>query len=195
VKGHQLRGSAADNTVAAHVGDEISDPQSVEEQGRLFSSYPLLFRSARYPREYPANLGLLGIQCGAGWYPIIETAADEIERELEMLWARQIRDTEEIAILDRLLRYGFPAGAKLLPIIPFCSSIHALAGQLAITIDYGVFCDMQSWTRIREAVQKAERRAQIVCECCGEKGAFREHWNHVYCDDCIAPEPSRYWPA
>ncbi|KAA1013177.1 hypothetical protein FVF58_10450 [Paraburkholderia panacisoli] len=64
-----------------------------------------------------------------------------------------------------------------------------MKGKLEIVVVDGLFGDKQSRDCIREAAQKAELRAQMVCECCGEAGQFRKYWNHVYCSDCIFPEP------
>jgi hypothetical protein len=160
------------------------------EQRRLFATYPLFFRSVHYPEAYPLNIYLLGIQCGVGWYSVIEKAADEIERELEMLWARQAADAfESVAVIDRMLSYGTSLGVdEPFPLMPLCSSIHVVKGKLEIVIVDGLFGDKQSRDCIREAVQKAALRAQTVCECCGEAGLFREYWNHVYCSYCILPE-------
>jgi hypothetical protein len=160
------------------------------EQRRLFATYPLFFRSAHYPEAYPSNLSLLGIQCGAGWYSIIEEAADEIERELQKLWTSQAAHTlERIAFIDRMLWYGTSLEVdEPYPLMPFCSSIHVVKSKLDIVVADGMLDDIQSQDCVREAVQKAELRAQKICERCGEAGLFREYWNHVYCDDCILPE-------
>lgn len=72
-------------------------------QRRLLSKYPLLFRAARYPENYPSNLGYWGIECGPGWYLLLDRAADEIERELERL-VGAVNKVQNISWFDQKLR-------------------------------------------------------------------------------------------
>jgi hypothetical protein len=162
-----------------------------EQQQKLFSSYPLFFRSARYPAAYPSNLALFGIQSGLGWYPIIEAAALEIERELHTTWCAQARTPNNIASIDYELRAEASLDVYVYPVMSFCSGIREASGQLHISMVQGYLCGPEPWHRIRESIKKAEARARTACERCGEPGRFREmYWEHVYCDDCVAPKPT-----
>jgi hypothetical protein len=178
------------------LNDSLTDQESRpwlagEKQQQLFSRYPLFFRSVHYPKAYPSNLAFLGIQCGFGWYSIIETAAREIEQELHMMWCEQARSPEYLASMDYQLRAGTSLDVYVYPVIPFCSDIRVVAGQLQVSMVSGYLCDGQAWLRIRESITKAEVRTRAACERCGEPGVFREmYWEHVYCNDCVAPKPA-----
>ncbi|KGS44985.1 hypothetical protein X945_591 [Burkholderia pseudomallei ABCPW 107] len=161
----------------------------MELQQRLASSYPLFFRAMNCPEAYPSNIALLGIQCGAGWYAIIDQLADKIEREIQALWAKEARLPRLLVSLEQALREKALLEAyDPYPVLPFCRSIQTTNGLLDIRLVFGFFRDMPSWNHIRDAVEKAELRARSVCECCGSAGTFRKYWSRVYCNDCIAEE-------
>jgi len=163
---------------------------SMELQQRLASSYPLFFRAMNCPKAYPSNIALLGIQCGAGWYAIIDQLADEIEREIQALWAKQAGRPDLLASLEQALReQALLEAFDPYPLLPLCRSAQTTNGLLDIKVVFGFFRDVPSWTRIRDAVEKAELRARTVCECCGSAGTFRKYWSRVYCNDCIAEDP------
>lgn len=169
-----------------HVAVKESRPWlAIEQQQKLFSRYPLFFRSVRYPEAYPSNLAFFGIQCGLGWYPIIEAAAQEIEAELRSMWCEQAPSIENMASLDYQLLMDESA---VFPVIPFCVDIRETEGRLQIPLLTGYLCDEEVWPRIVESAQKAMRMARGVCERCGKPGKLREiYWHHVYCDDCLVP--------
>ncbi|SNU81729.1 hypothetical protein PSP20601_00242 [Pandoraea sputorum] len=159
-------------------------PMLTAEQCRLLSRYPLLFRATQNPGAYPSNIAHFGIQCGRGWYPIIEAAAREIEYELRTMWCDQAQNPESLSTMDE----GLLSGRVAYPVLPFCTDISQVAGTLTIELQDGYLCDIDAWGRIRKAVEKAASNARYVCESCGKPGAFREvYWRHVYCDGCIAP--------
>lgn len=163
----------------------------MELQQRLASSYPLFFRALSNPEAYPSNIALLGIQCGAGWYAIIAQLADEIEREIQALWAKEARLPGLLVSLEQALREKALLEAyDPYPVLPLCRSIQTTNGLLDIKLVFGFFYDMPSWHRIRDAVEKAELRARTVCECCGSAGTFRKYWSRVYCNGCIAEVPA-----
>ncbi|CAE6754168.1 hypothetical protein [Paraburkholderia nemoris] len=178
----QGRTEALDGTNATR---ELRPWLAIEQQQTLFSSYPLFFRAVRYPEAYPSNLAFLGIQCGLGWYPIVEAAAQEIEAELRAMWCEQARSLEKMASIDLgLLREM----SGVYPVIPFCSDIGETGGQLKISLLDGHLCDGKVWLRIRQSVENAVHLARSVCELCGRPGELREiYWHHVYCDECTAP--------
>ncbi|AJY41974.1 hypothetical protein BW21_693 [Burkholderia humptydooensis] len=162
----------------------------MELQQRLASSYPLFFRAMNCPEAYPSNIALLGIQCGAGWYAIIDQLADEIEREIQALWAKQAGSPDLLASLEQALREKALLEAyDPYPLLPLCRSVQTTNGLLDIGLVFGFFRDVPSWNRIHDAVEKAELHARTVCECCGGAGTFRKYWSRVYCNDCIAEEP------
>lgn len=162
-------------------------PQRVREtaeQSRLISQYPLLFRAARNPGAYPSNFAHFGIQCGRGWYPIVEAAAREIEHELRTMWCDQSQAPESLSAMDEWLL----SGRRVYPVLPFCTDISQVAGELKMELQDGYLCDIDAWGRIRKSVERAVSKARSVCESCGEPGKFRAiYWRHVYCDGCTAP--------
>lgn len=163
---------------------------SMELQQRLASAYPLFFRAMNWPEAYPSNIALHGIQCGAGWYSVIALLADEIEREIQALWAKEARLPTLLVSLEQALReQSLLEAYNPYPVLPLCRSIETTNGLLDIKLTFGFFFDMPSHNRIRDAVEKAELLARTVCECCGSAGTFRKYWSRVYCNDCIAEEP------
>lgn len=155
-----------------------------DQKEKLVSQYPLFFRAVRHPEAYPSNLAHLGIQCGPGWYPIIEAAAQEIEHELRTMWFEPLQNPRSLSAMDEELL----SGRKAYPVLPFCSDISQVEGALMMDIECGHLCDMAAWRRLRKSVEQAASKSRYTCESCGKPGRFREiHWRHVYCDACIAP--------
>jgi hypothetical protein len=162
---------------------------AMQLQQELFSKFPLFFRSVHYPVAYPSNLALMGIRCGPGWFSIIAEAAQDIEQELKSEWCRQLHKPQNIASLDYDVRPVSPLFTSVYPVMHFCSSIREVSGQLEIFVVEGYLCHPATSRRIDGIIKRAHSHARSVCECCGASGTFREgHWQHVYCDACIAPE-------
>ena len=175
---------------SAHHGDKslncspAQKPRLAAEQSRLFSRYPLFFRATRNPKAYPSNIAHFGIQCGRGWYPIIEASAREIEHELRTMWCDQVHNPESLSAMDEVLL----SDRSVYPVLPFCTDVRHVAGELKMELANGYLCDIDAWGRIRKSVEMAVSNARCVCENCGQPGRFREsYWQHVYCDGCIYP--------
>lgn len=170
---------------------------SFEAQLRLFETYPLFFRAARFPETYLSNLGYWGLQCGPGWFPAIENAAAIVESELKKLLLR-ISENRTLVSVDRILndacethRYdraeGDDATAGLASLIPFCSEVCEADGALRISLVNGYLCDGATWMTIRSAVDRAVLQASRLCERCGRSGQYRAgYWCRVYCEVCAA---------
>lgn len=153
-------------------------------QRELFSCFPLFFRAVHHPESYLANISHFGIQCGVGWYPIIEALARDIEVELRTLWREQLQFPEQIAQMDRALLHG----RATYPALPLCTDITQVGGQLTVVLLSGQLCPPNVESRIRAHVQIAVTGARHVCESCGKQGELRKgYWHRVYCDECIAP--------
>jgi hypothetical protein len=174
------------------ISQEIRPWLATDKQQQLFSSYPLFFRSVQYPGAYPSNLAFFGIQCGLGWYPIIEAAAQDIEEQLQAMWCDQATTfLDNVAAIDHKLLLGQSLSEVLFPVLPFCSEIRETRGRLRISITSGYICTGWSWMCIRESANRAEALAQTVCERCGKPGELRRgYWEHVYCAECIRPVPT-----
>ncbi|WP_180986424.1 hypothetical protein [Burkholderia pseudomallei] len=154
-------------------------------QKELFSRFPLFFRAVHHPESYLANISHFGIECGVGWYPIIEALARDIEVELRTMWREQLQFPEKLAEMDKALLSG---RATYHPTLPICTNIAQVAGELEVDLLNGYLCSADVWARIRAHVEVAEASARCVCESCGKPGKFREvYWHRVYCDECIEP--------
>jgi len=103
-----------------------------EREEMLFSRYPLFFRAVHYPEGYPSHIALFGIQCGTGWYPIIEEVASEVEQEIHTLWCDTALNAISVATIDTVLLRRPHSGVY--PLIPFCSDIRQIDGALVIVL-------------------------------------------------------------
>ena len=168
--------------------------ESIELQSRLFEKYPLFFRAARFPRTYPSNFGYWGLQCGPGWFPVVEGAAMTIEAELNKLLLRMSENSTLGAIECSLkrARIGHRCDEALIVdedihfLIPYCSDVYQDNGALRITLVNGYLCDGATWQGIRAAVDRATMQASHLCERCGKPGRYRVgYWCRVYCDECV----------
>ncbi|EEA03495.1 conserved hypothetical protein [Burkholderia sp. H160] len=177
---------------SVRLGDKmlnVQRPSLTAEQSHLISRYPLFFRAARNPEAYPSNLANFGIQCGRGWYPIIEAAAREIEQELRTMWSEPFKNPESLSAMEEELL----SGRRAYPLLPFCRDVSQVGGELVMDIECGDLCDMAAWRRLRKSVEHAATKSRYTCESCGKPGKFREiNWRHVYCDGCIAPSGRNY---
>ncbi|MEX3639672.1 MULTISPECIES: antitoxin Xre/MbcA/ParS toxin-binding domain-containing protein [unclassified Paraburkholderia] len=169
----------------------VTDPQSncrpwlaTAEQTQLLSRYPLFFRAVSLPDAYPSNMAHFGIQCGFGWYAIVEQLAHEIECELRAMWQDIIDFPLTLALLDQTLLLSRCDS----PLVPVCTNISQCAGEMIVDVMDGLVCGLDSWTRIRRSIEKAKAKSREICESCGKPGQYREgHWHHVYCDECAGP--------
>lgn len=153
-------------------------------QRELFSCFPLFFRAVHHPESYLTNISHFGIQCGVGWYPIIQALARDIEAELRALWREQLQFPEQMAQMDRVLLHGRAA----YPMLPLCTDITQAGGELTVVLLSGQLCPPDVESRIEAHVQIAVTGARYICESCGKPGEFRKgYWHRVYCDECIAP--------
>jgi putative intracellular protease/amidase len=163
-------------------------PRVSAEQSELFSRYPLFFRAVAAADAHPSNIGNFGIQCGPGWYQLIEEAAKRIEHELRQIWSSQVANWQNIAAIEHALL--MEQADSVYPVLPVCTDIQQVNGALVIVVVPGFVCDYDSaqWPRLVDIVQKIREESNSVCESCGNAGKMRKtYWHHVYCDSCIAP--------
>jgi len=128
----------------------------VEQQRQLFERYPRAFRrpSIRYldqtreafEAEVPAPIDSRGIECGSGWYALVERAGGVIEAEIGRLveagvaapgWPRILQVKEKFGVLD----------------------MH-VSGLRSAT-----------W---RAEIEGVERQSRVTCEQCGAPGELRK---------------------
>jgi hypothetical protein len=131
------------------------------DESTLFNKYPLIFRAAISPRRYPSlPIAHWGIECGQGWYPIIEDLAAWLENEALALKARKKRP-------------------------PVMSQVKEKFG--VITIYINGFPSMRFFEELYPRLEAAYAKSKTVCEICGEPGTFRgDGWMRMRCDKCEA---------
>ncbi|WP_233533260.1 hypothetical protein, partial [Antrihabitans sp. YC2-6] len=115
---------------------------------RHYAAHPRLLYAA--PRHL-ANISHFGIQCGVGWYPIIEALARDIEAELRALWREQLQFPERIAKMDGALL----GGRATYPALPLCTDITQVGGELTVGVLSGQLCPPDVESRIRAHMQIA----------------------------------------
>lgn len=156
------------------------------EQSALFLRYPLFFRAVTATDAHPSNIGNFGIQCGAGWYPLIEEAAQKIEHELRQMLSSQLVQWENIAALEYAILMEQMGSAY--PVLPICTDIRQVDGALVIVVVQGFLCVSAHWQRMVDIALSVKEKSRSVCESCGNAGKMRKtYWHHVYCENCIAP--------
>ncbi|WP_043283871.1 hypothetical protein [Paraburkholderia oxyphila] len=153
-------------------------------QNEVLAKYPLFFRAVHFPWSYPANISHFGILCGGGWYPIIEALARDVECELRALLYDQLQLPDKVAALEGALA----TGRVTFPILPICTDISQVGGELKVELLLGSMCPADIAERIRSYIDIAEASSRYICESCGRPGKYREaYWRRVYCDDCTTP--------
>ncbi|MFX1803106.1 hypothetical protein PWR66_05520 [Paraburkholderia sp. A1RO-5] len=157
---------------------------AIAEQEQLLSRYPLFFRAVSHPDAYPSNMAHFGIQCGFGWYAIVEELARDVEHELRAMWHQLIEFPMNLALMDETLLLG----RDVYPVVPVCTNISELAGEMIVDITDGIVCGPDTWARICTSIEKAKSKSREICESCGKPGKYRKgYFHHVYCDECIGP--------
>jgi hypothetical protein len=159
----------------------------------LLEKYPRFFRAVASPAIYQCALAHWGIECGKGWYPLIDEAAAKIEAELKKL-LDDFCSGRHLSWIDRRLQniggnsnLGHHDSDEEYPLIPFCAEVKEKAGTLRILTSPGHLCGAGAWVRIRNAIEDAERKSETTCERCGLPGMMRNYsWDHVYCESCAS---------
>ncbi|MGC6690798.1 hypothetical protein [Burkholderia pseudomallei] len=165
---------------------------AIAEQEQLLSRYPLFFRAVHHPEAYPSNMAHFGIQCGFGWYAIVEELAREVEDELRAMWDELIEFPMSLALIDEALRLG----RGVYPIVPVCTDIFQMAGEMVVVVVDGHVCGLETWSRIRSSIERAIAKSREICESCGKPGKYRKgSLNRVYCDSCVGPIAKQDHPA
>ena len=167
--------------------------QVSEAERALLLKYPLLYRAIQEPEAYQTVLGHWGLQCGAGWYAIIDAASAKIEIVLREILAgfdvrqhlthieRKLQDLRSSPSLDD--DGDWEDDAK--PLLPICVQIKEKLGSLCFYMQSGLLGGDADWECISAAIEEAEHQARTTCEGCGQPGSFRlKGWLRVTCDAC-----------
>jgi hypothetical protein len=105
-----------------------------------------------------------GIECGDGWFALVDRLCQACEREIEGLIAPGVAK-------ERWPRVG---------------QVKEKAGSLRFYITGPVSDSLQ------EQTAQAELESRSVCEQCGAPGLLRDgRWRHTYCDRCHAEDVAR----
>jgi hypothetical protein len=147
-----------------------------ELQAELFRRYPKLFRKPgkrlvaaelvceleeRF-QDNTAPIDRWGIECGDGWFALIDRLSQACEREVETLLAQGVS----------------------IESWPRIAQIKEKMGGLRFYVN-GPLSE-----EVRATIFKVENaESQRICEGCGAPGKLREgRWRHTYCDDCNSTE-------
>ncbi|OGQ55783.1 MAG: hypothetical protein A3J24_08805 [Deltaproteobacteria bacterium RIFCSPLOWO2_02_FULL_53_8] len=148
----------------------------LELQAELFSRYPNVFRkpgkrritfeimdcAEEIVRDDTAPIDERGIECGDGWFAIIDRLSCACENEIELLISRGV---------DKTL---WPRVAQIKE--KLCGLRFYVNGQISD----------QLRSQILQAVDD-EGESYRTCELCGAAGRLREgSWLRTYCDNCDA---------
>lgn len=143
-----------------------------ELQQQLFEKYPELFtQHALGPMVSPMGRGL---ECGDGWFYIIDT----------MCWCLVRRKRDLVSRIESGKKYDWDFLPKIeaelaaCPDPPTFAQIKEKFGTLRVYIDGG--------DAVSEAVIAfAESMSAVTCEECGERGEVRDgSWIRTLCDSC-----------
>lgn len=176
---------------------------ALEAQRILLAKYPIFFRAVKYPKQYPCNLSHWGIQCGPGWYPIIDSAIQTIEIELCSLLIG-INSFDILAEIESRMqnnesetKSGLSWQGSVDVLIPFCKQVSINdIGELNMFSSGGYSCNAQSWARIRDAIKIAIKKTYKTCERCGAYNAKpNDNWGRIYCDQCSSLSPMKMQSA
>lgn len=138
----------------------------IELQAKLFHRYPNFFRKPRNFRhpnvdiESAGPLDFWGIQCGDGWYDLIDRLAKQCEQYIHLLVSQ-----------------GIPMARW-----PRASQIKEKFGKLRL--------HAENLREVQEAlvgaIREAESASSSICETCGQPGMLRKSgYLRVICDACL----------
>ncbi|MRR56618.1 MAG: hypothetical protein EG824_00145 [Deltaproteobacteria bacterium] len=139
----------------------------LELQSSLFQSYPNFFRRPRRVHGNNVNMELVGpldywgIECGDGWYPLVDGLSRQFEAHISQL------------ILQKVSKRYWPRAQQ----------IKEKFGGLAISIRRAKPLPEE----LMQAMAQAEAASWTICEACGQPGILRrEGYLSVLCDVCFA---------
>ena len=100
-----------------------------------------------------------GIECGDGWYAVVDRLCHACEQEIEALIATGVAQTNW----------------------PRVAQIKEKAGSLRF------YLNGQATEALREQIHQAEIESRSTCEQCGKPGLLRDgRWRKTQCDTCHA---------
>jgi len=137
----------------------------IELQAKLYQTYPNFFRRPRRLNSSNPNgwnvgpLDWWGIECGNGWYKLIDNLVRQYEEHIQQLIAQ--------GVPKRSWPRALQAKEKLAGLRVYVSNARRLPASLI------------------ESKEQAEAASMVTCETCGQPGVRRTAgYLYVACDDC-----------
>jgi len=128
----------------------------------LKAKYPLVFHEM-FNSDIRRSCMAGGIECGTGWYGIIEEAASKLEPLIEQ-W---IKDNPK-PVDDEC--WSFPCAAQ----------IKQKFAELRFYLNSGT-------EEMHRIAGEAEAKSHTICEGCGKTGAVKGRgWVYIACEECEA---------
>lgn len=166
----------------------------------LILRFPLTFRAAHYPDDYPCPLASDGIVVGAGWRLLVCDAADIVEQEITAL----LNTVPYIELIHRMERPpGFhkpldinpPLGKvgwyqPYKPYLPYCLQVSEIpaARGMSFALSTSELLDEHPdvKARIQWVIRDVSRRARSTCvECGGPSSHAHSRWRSL-CGSCAS---------
>ena len=136
-----------------------------ENQQRLFSEFPQLYRDAKRHQSILS----WGITCGNGWFPLLYELSREIEQVAEKAnlqgdgYPRLAQAKEKMGSLRFYFRFGNEDAENE------NASPRSLAAE----------------KQIQALAREAENKSMTICETCSKPGKlYKDGWWRVRCDRC-----------
>ena len=130
----------------------------LELQADLLRRYPNFFRKLGEGRLLTeiAPFDERGIECGDGWFALIERLSTACESEIDALISQGVTEV------------NWPRAAQ----------IKEKMGGLRFYVNGSITDALRALILTAE-----EEESRHICECCGAPGKLREgRWRHTYCD-------------
>lgn len=137
----------------------------IELQQQLFGRYPLVLRTT----SRTAPLAAWGIECGDGWFQILEVLLGQFEAYAQARLASGIARSQ----------------------LPYAAQVKEKMGTLRVYIRM-----RERVSELDLALDQAEAASYSTCESCGAPGVGRNEggWLRVSCDACEARPRDDYVP-
>ena len=155
-----------------------------ELENELIRKYPRLFRQHSLP--ITESCLAWGLECGKGWYPIIEEACSKLQKLLdsgkyEMIEFAQIK--QKFATLR--LYYDVKG-----PPTPWwarvCWWLNHHLGRWKLTRKLSYKFNNLAWRSdpVNRITSEAEWKSAVTCEVCGKPGKLRgRYWVYTACEE------------
>lgn len=139
----------------------------IEKQKQLFDKYPKIFAGKDKPLDQ--SLMSWGIQCGSGWYDLIDLLCSHIQEYIDSGNASR-EHLEKVGLADKF---------KAIPQIEAVQVKEKFGGLRFYISHNDEYC--------RGLIHMAESMSLRICEYCGKPGEIKKgggYWIRTLCDPC-----------